>query len=62
MGAGGDLRYYAAESGVLADLRQHDIRQDAAAAVLHPLHHCGGGFVAGRLNAEHYHRKFHPAG
>jgi hypothetical protein len=30
MGAGGDFRHHAAEFGVLADLRQHDIGQNAA--------------------------------
>ena len=32
MGARGDLRHDAAESGVLGDLRQHDVGQDRARA------------------------------
>lgn len=56
MGAGGDFRHHAAERGVLADLRQHDIGQDTAAAVLAPFHQGCGGLVAGRFDAEDDHR------
>ena len=55
MGARGDLGHHAAESRVFADLAQHDIGQDLAAAVLGALHHRRGGFVAGRLDAEDDH-------
>ena len=57
MGAGGDLRHHAAEGGVLVDLRQDDIGQDPAAAGLRPLDHRRRGLVAGRLDAEHDHRR-----
>ena len=62
MGAGGDLRHHAAEVGVFADLRQHDIGQDLAAAVGGALDHRRGGLVAGRFDAEHDHRFAFPAG
>ena len=55
MGARGDLRHHAAEGGVLADLAEHDIGQDLAAAVLAALHHRRGGLVAGGLDAEDDH-------
>ena len=56
MGAGGDFRHHAAERGMLADLRKNDVRQDAALSFRIPLHHGGGGFVAGRFDAEDDHR------
>ncbi len=56
MGAGGDLGHHAAEFGVLADLRQHDIGQDLAAPVRGPADHGRGGLVAGCLDAEDDHR------
>jgi hypothetical protein len=60
MGAGGDLGNHAAESGVFADLRQHDIGQNFAAAVLETFHHRRGGLVAGRLDAEDDHFSLRP--
>jgi hypothetical protein len=61
MGAGGDLGNHAAESRVLADLRQHDIGQDLAAAVLKTFHHRRGGFVAGCLDPEDDHFSLRPS-
>ena len=59
MGAGGDLGHDAAERGMLVDLRQHDVGQNAAAlAVRGEFDHGGGGFVAGRFDAEHDHDRF----
>jgi hypothetical protein len=55
MGAGGYFRHHTAKGGVLIDLRQHDVRQNAAAAVLPPFHDGGGCFVAGRFNTEDEH-------
>ena len=34
MGASGDLRHHAAEGGVLADLREHDIGEDPALGLI----------------------------
>jgi hypothetical protein len=62
MGAGGDLGHHAAEFGVFADLRQHHIGQDFAAAVVSTFDHCRGSLVAGRFDAEHNHRFAFPAG
>ena len=56
MGAGGDLRHHAAEFGVFADLRQHDIGQDSALPVRGPPDHGRGRLVAGCLDAEDIHR------
>ncbi len=56
MGPGGDFRHHAAERGMFVDLRQHDIGENRAAAVLAPAYQRGGGFVAGRLDAEDNHR------
>ncbi len=55
MGARRDLRHHAAEFGVLADLRQHDVGQNPPLAVLGPLDQGRGGLVAGRLDAEDDH-------
>ena len=56
MGAGGDFGDDAAERGMLVDLRQHDVGQNAAAlAVRGEFDHGGGGFVAGRFDAEDDH-------
>ncbi len=57
MGARRDLRHHAAETGVLVDLRVHDIGQDPAAAVALALDHGGRGFVAGGLDTQHQHRR-----
>ncbi len=62
MGARGDLRHHAAEGGMLADLGEHDIGQDLAAAVVAAFHHRGGGLVAGRLDAEDNHESFPRSG
>ena len=56
MSAGGDFRHHAAEFGMLADLRQNDIGQDAALGVAGPFDQSGARFVAGRLDAEDDHR------
>ena len=56
MGAGGDFRHHAAEFGMLADLRQHDIGQNPPRAVRGPPDHGRGRLVAGRLDAENDHR------
>ncbi len=56
MGAGGDFRHHAAESRMLADLRENDIGQDAAVAFRISLHHGGSRFVAGGFDAEDDHR------
>jgi hypothetical protein len=56
MRAGGDLGHHAPVSGMLGDLAEHLVREDAPAPVLRKLHHGRGGFVAGRLKAEHAHR------
>jgi hypothetical protein len=40
---------------MLVDLRQHDIGQDGAAAVVGALDHGGGSLVAGGFDAEHQH-------
>ena len=56
MSAGGDFRHDAAEGCVFADLRQHNIGQDATARVTGPLDQGGGGFVASSFNAENDHR------
>ena len=55
MGAGRDLRYHAAETGMLLDLRPHDIGQDLAAAVRRTLDHRRGGLVAGGFDAQYQH-------
>ena len=55
MGAGGDLRHHATESGMLVDLGEHDVGQDPAAPRVGPLDHRRRGLVAGRLDAEHEH-------
>ena len=55
MGARCDFRHHAAEGRVLVGLRQHDIRQDAAAPVRIARDHRRRGLVAGRFDAEHDH-------
>ena len=56
MGARGNLGHHAAEFGVFADLRQHDIGQNAPAAVIAAAHYRRGCFIAGSLDAEDHHR------
>ena len=55
MGASGDLRHHAAEGGVLADLREHDIGENPALGLIGPFDHGGGGLITGRLDAEDHH-------
>src|SRR6185437_3479411 len=61
MGAGGNLWHHAAESGMLADLRQYDIGQDLAASVVGTLDHSGRSLVTGRLDAENDHIFLRPS-
>jgi hypothetical protein len=56
VGAGRDLRHDAAECCMFLDLREHDVRQDAAPPVLGPFDQGGSGFVAGGFDAEDDHR------
>jgi hypothetical protein len=55
MSARRDLRDHAAEFGMFADLRQHNIRQNTPTAAIVAAHHRGGCFIAGRLDAENVH-------
>ena len=55
MGARGDFRHYAAEFGMLADLRKNDVGQDPPMPVVGPLDQGRGGLVAGGLDAEDDH-------
>ena len=43
--------------GVVGGLRAHDIGQNPAAAVALAFHHGGRGFIAGRLDPQHQHRR-----
>src|SRR5262249_12259251 len=56
VGARCNLRHYPAKSSVLADLRQHNIGQNSAAAILQSFNDRGGGLVARRLDAEDDHQ------
>ena len=58
MGARRDLRYHAAERRMIRGLRVHDVGQDAGAAKGLTLDHGGRGFIAGRLDPQHQHRRF----
>ncbi len=58
MGARRDLRHDAAIGGVLGDLAQDLVGQDLAAPVEAGRHDGGGGFVAGRFDAEDAHEAF----
>ncbi len=55
MSARGNFRHHTAEGGVLAHLRQNDIGQNLAPAILEPFDECRGGLIAGRLDAEDDH-------
>ena len=55
MGAGGDFRHDAAEGGMVGDLGEHDIGEDAAGAVVVARDHGGRGLVATGLDAENDH-------
>jgi hydroxymethylbilane synthase len=55
VGTRGDLRHHAAVGRMLGDLAQDLVREDVAATVAAEGHHGGGGFVAGRLDAEDAH-------
>ena len=55
MGARRYLRHHAAERRVLADLRQHHVGKDPAAAVLQSFNDRRRGLVARRLDAEDDH-------
>ena len=56
MGARGDLRHHAAETGVLLGLRAHHVGQDPARSVRLALDHGGRGLVAGGLDAQNQNR------
>jgi hydroxymethylbilane synthase len=56
VGTGGDFRNHPAERGMLADLREDDVGQNAAVTFRISFHHGGGGFVASRFDAENDHR------
>ncbi len=62
MGSGGNFRHHAAERRMLVDLRENDVRQDAALSFRIPFHHGGGGFVASRFDAENDHRCIYGSG
>ena len=53
MGASGDLRHHPAIGRMQIELRAHHARQDFALPIRRKAHHCGGGLVATRLDAEH---------
>jgi len=53
MGAGRDLRYYAAEANVLFGLRVHHVGQNPPGPVALALDHGGCGLIAGGLDPQH---------
>ena len=61
MSARGDFRHHATIGCMIGDLAEHDIGQDAGAAVGGALDHRGGGLVAGRLDAEDDHFCLRPS-
>ena len=55
MRAGGNFRHDAAERGMLVDLRENHVGQNAAVARLGPFDQGSARLIAGRLNAEDDH-------